>query len=309
MGRLQGLRVASRGRARAGLVAVAAFAVAFVLVRRGRGGAGPATAAGTDAFVALNPVIALNPFACKHSWLMPKIVRANFPGALPGKEVARRMLKALKPFGVDRDNTVYGHSICSDEINGDAGHLPTVLTNYFGTSFFLGGIGGAPYVGKTGFGAFAAHAPDDGNVVLVFGPHIGISPEGEPGKFRRDGQAAESTSCGAVIAAYSQLTSGTPMKADPQDMEQSWLREKLGPHCEKLGESSNLMVDLVMQAYKAVEDKVLEISNTNFGKGHLILLGGIQINMPYPLPGYWVPLHFSVRAAGKQTADLMVAFK
>jgi len=237
-----------------------------------------------------------------------RAVQASFPGAMPGPEVALRVLRAAKAFGVRRDNVVYGHSICSDEINGDKGHVSTLLTQYYGTSFFLGGIGGAPCVGKTGFGAFAAHVPDSGHVVLLFGPHIGFTPNGEPGKFLRTGQAKDSTSCGAAIAALGQVTSGQKFSFDAKDLEQGWLREKLRPHCGEVAASAKQMVELAMKTYKVVEEEVFNIVNTNFGEGNLVLIGGIQINMPYPMPGYWLPLHFSIRSKTRPPFDLMPAF-
>jgi len=228
---------------------------------------------------------------------------------MKGADVMSRVLGAVRPYGLKRSNTIYGQSICSDEINGDKGHLPTLMTNYYGRTFPLGGIGGAPYVGKTGFMAFSHHVPDDGHVIIVFGPHIGFSPAGEPGKFFRTGQAKLSTSCGAVIAAYGQCTAGPEMPDDPKDMMQSWLRNKLKPHCDDVAKSSNLMVNLVMKAYNAVEDEMLAIINTDFGSGNLVLVGGVQINMPYPLPGYFMPLHFSVRSEGRDPVSLMYAFR
>lgn len=56
-----------------------------------------------------------------------------------------------------------------------------------GDEFNLGGLAGVPFVGKTGFGAFSHHVPVDGNILIVFGPHVGISPEGELGKTKRIG--------------------------------------------------------------------------------------------------------------------------
>mmetsp|Transcript_100719 Transcript_100719/g.285450 ORF Transcript_100719/g.285450 Transcript_100719/m.285450 type:complete len:296 (-) Transcript_100719:175-1062(-) len=238
-----------------------------------------------------------------------KAVQAAFPGAVRGAEVKSRVLQALKPYGVGRSNVVYGQSVCSDEINSDPGHVTTLLSKHYGKTFFVGGIGGAPYVGKTGFGAFSGHVPDGGHVVLLFGPHIGFSPTGEAGKFLRTGQGQATTSCGAVIAAYGQCTGGSNMPADPDDLEQSWLRTKLKPHCAGVAKSKQPMVDLVMKAYEVIEQEVFKIVNTNFGTGNLILIGGIQINMPYPTPGFWMPMHFSIRTAGKEPEDLMTAFQ
>lgn len=172
----------------------------------------------------------------------------------------------------------------------------------------MGGIGGAPFVGKTGFMAFSHHVPDDGHILILFGPHIGFSPNAEPGKFVRLGQSKVSTSCGAAIAAYAQCTSGSTVPVDASDLEQSWLRTKLAPHCAAVAQSSNPMVTLAMKTYKVIEEEIFKIIDTDFGSGNLVLVGGIQINMPYPMDGYFMPLHFSIRSAGKKAIDLMRAF-
>lgn len=234
-------------------------------------------------------------------------VQSAFPGAISGYEMLPKVLKALKPYGVKPKNTIYGQSICSDEINNEKGQISTLMTNYYGKVFPMGGIGGAPYVGKTGFGAFSAHVPDDGHVVVLFGPHIGFSPSGDAAKFLRTGQAKVSTACGAVVAAYNQINAGG-VSDDPQDMEQSWLRRKLSAHAGAVGKSSSPMIDLVMKAYQEIESEMLDIVNTNYGPGNLVLIGGIQINMPYPTPGYFLPLHFSIRSASSGPTDLMSAF-
>merc|ERR1711874_699583 len=99
------------------------------------------------------------------------------------------------------------------------------------------------------------------------------------------------------------------MPADPKDIMQSWLRSKLKPHCPEVSKSDNVMVDLVMKAYKEVEEEMLSIVNTDFGTGNLVLLGGVQINMPYPYPGFFMPLHFSVRSSKRGPIDLMSVFR
>jgi len=133
-----------------------------------------------------------------------------FEGAMSGPAVMSKALWSLRwKYGMGRSNTIYAQSLCADEINSDKGHLGRLLTEYYyGRVFPLGGIGGAPYGGKTGFAAFSHHVPDGGNVFVLFGPHIGFSPQGEPGKFLRNGQHSLSTSCGALCAAYSQCLQG-----------------------------------------------------------------------------------------------------
>jgi len=235
-----------------------------------------------------------------------KEVEKFFPGARPGIDVMRRAHKAMATYGVVKGNTLYGQSVCSDEINGDKGHLTALMTEYYGRTFPLGGIGGLPYVGQTGFGAFSHHVPDNGNVFIVFGPHIGFSIDGEAGKFLRKGQACKSTACGAVIAAYNQcMQGGYYIHNDRQDLQQNRLRLLLKNECREASEAANPMVALVYKAYKAVEEEMLAIVNTDFGPGKLVLLGGVQINMPHPMRGFWLPLHFTIRSKGQEPIDLM----
>jgi len=51
----------------------------------------------------------------------------------------------------------------------------------------LSGLAGLPFVGKAGWGAFSHHVPDDGNIVVLFAPHVGIDSFGNVGKIRREG--------------------------------------------------------------------------------------------------------------------------
>jgi hypothetical protein len=233
-------------------------------------------------------------------------VEKFFPGAMTGFDVMRKTQQALKKYGVYRDNTLYGQSVCSDEINGDRGQLPALMTKYYGRTFNLGSIGGLPHVGTTGFGAFSHHVPDSGNVLIVFGPHIGFSIDGAAGKFQRKGQATLSTAPDAVIDAYNQCMGGGYINNhDRQDLQQCRLRKLLKDECREVSAAQNPMVALVYKAYKVVEQEMLAIVNTDFGPGKLVLLGGIQINMPHPMRGRFLPLHFSIRSKTQAPINLL----
>ena len=71
--------------------------------------------------------------------------------------------------------------------------------------FPLSGLGGLPFTGRTGWNAFSSHCPSNGNIVILFAPHIGIDKNGKVGQITRDGQTEPSPSCGAAIGAYRQL--------------------------------------------------------------------------------------------------------
>ena len=133
-------------------------------------------------------------------------LREYFPGALPNAQVSAQVLGALKRRGYIQDGTLFGASICSDEVNSTPNSLCAMLQKDIGVNtggmFNLGGLGGLPFVGKSGFGAFFSHCPDSGKVVILFGPHVGISQTGVVGKLERVGMTKPSTACGAGIGAY-----------------------------------------------------------------------------------------------------------
>jgi hypothetical protein len=66
----------------------------------------------------------------------------------------------------------------------------------------MSGLGGLPFCGKTGWGAFSSHVPTNGNVVILFAPHVGISKDGKVGFINRKGHDCNSTACGAAIGAF-----------------------------------------------------------------------------------------------------------
>jgi len=127
-------------------------------------------------------------------------------------------------------------SICPDEINNQKGGLSNLMAECWGEFFPLGGISGAPFVGKTGFKAFSHHVPDHGNIILLYGPHVAISAEGEVGKYLREGQEQESTACGAVIGAYNACCNhaGDEEEFDEADMQMGWIKSQIAPHVERI---------------------------------------------------------------------------
>jgi len=239
------------------------------------------------------------------SW---KALDDNFRGAIPGTALFH-IVKSLthNQFGMTPANTLYADSLCPDEINHENGGLPDIMKEYWGACFPMGGIGGAPFVGKTGFSAFSNHVPDDGHLLLLFGPHVAVSETGEVGKYARHGQSIESSACGAVIAAYHQCNCGHTNCADDElyDMQQAWIRRQLAPHASRISKEACPMAALAHQAYTTVHEKISNIVNLDFGTGNLVLVGGIQINMPAPYEDLFLPKMFEVRAKGKDTIDLM----
>ena len=85
--------------------------------------------------------------------------------------------------GFTDENTLFSDSSCPDEINhNDINEvIPSLFQRRWGQVFPLSGLGGLPFTGKTGWGAFSSHCPEDGNIVILFAPHVGIDVDGTVG--------------------------------------------------------------------------------------------------------------------------------
>ena len=62
-------------------------------------------------------------------------------------------------------------------------------------------------MGQTGWGAFSSHVPKNGNIVVLFAPHVGIDKYGTVGKVHRHGIDGPTTACGAAVGAYNAVKS------------------------------------------------------------------------------------------------------
>jgi hypothetical protein len=116
--------------------------------------------------------------------------------------VVAAALHITQELGMDKQQTLFAHSVCPDEINHDDGDITDIFREHFDGVFSLGGLGGIPFSGKTGFAAYAAHVPDEGHIFVLFASHCSVSQEGKCGYYHRHGQAALTPACGAAIGAF-----------------------------------------------------------------------------------------------------------
>jgi len=234
-----------------------------------------------------------------------------FPGALPGQAVHKRSVQVLEKYGFTVENTLLGTSFCSDEINNEDNCMSTLMQRHWGAGFPMGGISGTPFSGKTGFGAFSSHVADEGHILVAFGPHVGISKDGEVGKCERRGQANVSGACGAVIGAYNAILAGAASEdgSEAYDMQFDYCKRKIAPHAESISRTENPMASLSHQSYEMVKDAMFLCVNNDFGNGYLCLLGGIQINMPAPYEDHFYPVTFELRKAGEEPINLINELK
>jgi hypothetical protein len=236
-----------------------------------------------------------------------------FPGALPAEAVHRRAITVLERYGFTAENTLLGTSFCPDEINNEPDCLGVVMQRHWGEVFPMGGLGGAPFTGKTGFAAFSSHVADEGHILVAFGPHVGISEEGEVGKVLRRGQRCASAACGAVTGAYSACCAGWTADdgedASGYDLQMDFIKRWVAPQVPSLSRSDNPMASLTHASYGMVREVMFESVNTEFGSGYLCLLGGITLNLGPGYPDHFYPVTFELRRSGETPIDLISEMK
>lgn len=244
------------------------------------------------------------------------IVQGHFEGAISNQDLVTATARLLASKGYNGENTLLATSLCCDEL---ARQLEDDFNGIYGNNFNLGGLAGFPFAGKTGFGAMAAHIPDDGYCLLVYGPHVGVSADGTVGKVERSGIALVDTCCGSAVAAsgyVDAIMSGTkPVSTSIQtflDFQQQGVQELILPHGKRLADAENRMVELPFALYDSQDVLLMEIVqslSTSIKRG-LYMLGGIQINTGPDTPDYFVPLKFQgVNYRGDVTDDMLDVLK
>ena len=224
-----------------------------------------------------------------------------FSGAMKNKDLVRSVAKSLKPHGFGK-TSLCATSLCCDEVNRV---LEGDFAKVYKDNFSMGGLAGFPFGGVTSFGAMAAHIPDDGSCLVVFGPHVGVDSKGAVGTVERRGREKGGSCCGAAVAASGFVAdtlaskgAATVIPADPLDAQQKYVGNLLLPYGERLEKAADKMVELpyaLYDAQKELMDKIVKAGCANVaGDGKIALLGGIQINTPPGDSDYFLPLSFKL---------------
>ncbi len=245
-------------------------------------------------------------------------IEQHFPGAMPGPEFTKKVIAHLDgKEGFTPENTVFGHSTCPDEINRGV----TTFGDHYGESFTMGGLSGYPFTGKTGYAAFSHHAPDNEGtprLMILYGPHIGITESGELGKFQRRGMSHETTACGSLVGAYNQLrefwdkNKVYTQAGDSKDQQQEWVGTLLTRKFPQIVSADFPIKEATMVMAHATDNAVLEIvqdPNASF-TGLVALVGGVQINTPNGNDNYFLAQRFAIYNPGTgEMKDLMHALE
>ncbi|HKK25823.1 MAG TPA: hypothetical protein VJ941_09355, partial [Gracilimonas sp.] len=192
----------------------------------------------------------------------------------------RQVIETELPKGsLDSTNTLWATSVCSDEVNQSLHQLDKYF-RAFGP-FILGGISGIPFAGKTGFKAFASHIPDNGGAVVIYGPHIGITKDGELGKVNREGQDHTSSCCGSLVAGLTNVKSGNVLNVTHDDYQQGQVNKVIIENFDDIENSDNDIIATTNVAFKQIKRELTDIISGSLesldGKP-LLMIGGVIIN-------------------------------
>ncbi|MGD1844783.1 MAG: hypothetical protein ACFB10_05255 [Salibacteraceae bacterium] len=224
-----------------------------------------------------------------------QVVKGHFPNAKDAKDTSIHYLGKMQlEHHIDISKVLMATSVCSDDIN-----IPsTTFFNVLFGPFIMGGLGGLPFAGQTGMTAFAHHIPDEGSAFIFYGPHIGVTLEGELGKMYRPRQEETGNSCGALMLALQRFQDGSyaPVIND-EDYQQMKLEESLLPHRDDILANEDQAKAITEATYKIIDQKVhdhIVACKDEFHVDTVTLLGGIIINTDYGLDDYFDARNFEV---------------
>lgn len=203
------------------------------------------------------------------------VVKQFYPDAVSLESLMHNVIQSIfNEYDYTPNQVLLANSICSDDINSL--EYPDEARQMIGP-FELGGLNGFPFTGLTGMSAFASHVPDDGAVMIFYGPHVGITTHGETGKVTRTGQSKETNCCGAASLALSRINEEA--RFDELDMQQSVLEKILKQNKVRIKSANNPVMETAEVFYEANEKRLMElIEKTEFSGNHIFLIGGIIIN-------------------------------
>jgi len=240
------------------------------------------------------------------------VVQTHFPGSCSSTDILDKVTKVIEKHGLNNKNTLFAQSVCPDEINHEPGDITNIFAEYLGKVFHLGGLGGIPFTGQTGFAAYSQHVPEDSHCFILMAPHIGLDSALNLGKYDREGQISSGAACGAAIGALCHCEASKPlpnlMSVD-DDYQMSYIIHKLNEAEGTLlaeEDANSRQALLAAQMHEIATAMLNKIVTLDFGgpNSTLTILTGIQINMPDPLEDYFQPLSFYTKDKVQGDIDL-----
>ena len=236
----------------------------------------------------------------------------HFPGAMSSSDVLKAYKQVTEKRGYTPENTLYAQSVCPDEVNHEEGDITNLFTTYCGECFHMGGLAGIPFTCKVGFGAFSHHVPDgDGHCAILMAPHIGMDNNGKLGAYSRVGQGHSGSCCGAAVGAFAHCRAGKPIPdlgVHPESYQFNYIINQVHKGMDSIQGDTECtkQASLARFMHKIGSEMLHNCASTDFGseKSSLVILTGIQINMPDTFVDFFMPLEFFIMKKGGTKEDL-----
>lgn len=233
-------------------------------------------------------------------------LRSQFPDAVPVGTYLDRVATALDPFDFRPDDTFAAVSICRDELTQ---RLIEDVAQRWHRPFALGGLGGLPSLGRTGWQACLSHVPDAAGRghLLVFGmPHIGMDPDGGLGQSLRRQQAQPTSTCGAIASLLATLKHGAP-ESLPPGLDDREAQRLLDFADGGSGDVPLEVVELTYRVAQAIETEMwTELDALEAWRDmDVAVFSGVQIHVPERSDHVW-PTGASVKGADGARRSLEV---
>ncbi|QDT96765.1 hypothetical protein [Gimesia aquarii] len=210
------------------------------------------------------------------SW--DQIVHKHYPDALTCSQAVDENIKFLEDeLGGDRTRTLLAKSRCADDLVSTR----KTFSEYLSDPFQLGGLAGFPFTGRTGMTAYSHHIPDGGTAFILYGPHIGVTADGDIGKVLRPGQSRCTTACGALVGAVSILESGNSVESSNDDFQLPQIVKMLTSSRDRILAADSPIKEATQVSYEIIQDQVDQIIDATikeFSCKQIVLLGSIRIN-------------------------------
>jgi len=219
-------------------------------------------------------------------------IDSYFPGSLKNSEVTDLVANDLIKRNYIPGKTILGYSICATENKCPDIQLIRNLQNKLvlrkNNIFNLGGLASLPIVGRTDFDSFVKYSPYDGKMLVVFGPQVGISKDGDVGLTERNNGTKEvSGSFGMARAAIKTIWQTDPTLSK-LDLQKQTIIENLEEKLEGIdlrNADNDTVTFATYKIYRAAWDllraQILEEITLQEGfwgvVSEITILGGISI--------------------------------
>jgi hypothetical protein len=239
-----------------------------------------------------------------------KIIRQWYPNAITTIDGVNKLIDFVEEeLDLEPSQIMLADSICSDDVNSI--QYPARAHEFLGP-FKMGGLDGYPFTGLTGMGAFASHVPDDGAVLVYYGPHIGITRSGALGEIHRFGQHNNSGCCGAAKAATNKLLNNqiTPGNVTELDYQMNTIEQILFAQKDRIVNAKTPLFEATEVIYEAIDKRILElVSKTSYNCKYVFLFGAILINSDIDMGSFnSVKRATLITVATGEKSDVMKAF-